>query len=313
MRRLSPSALLACPFALATLSGCAAGAPDGAGRDAAEGATSAAVVVIERTVSADETVRGSIVARFLRMRNGAVDDDALRMVGATLDLPAEGTCAPQLGGSDPGATIASSEPAIPRAVELLDVGAVAIESGEARTELEARSLPDIVDLVSGVVYATRSTEPFDARTLPGHGSYQLSMGGSAELDLPPFSMSATASGEPDGLHVDGKDVRANDGIVFTIGANVDVRWDVADDRAPDDLVYIDIAPSGATSPTGATIRCQFADRGSATLPATAFDSGTVSAGTLIVHRVHREMFHVGGIDSGVLRFDFARAIPFTRR
>jgi hypothetical protein len=322
VRHLSIAAGL--PLAIASLAGslaACAGAEPGT-PDAAEGASSAAVIVVERTVAPDDTVHGSIVARFLRMRAGSVDDDALRMVGATLDLPAPDTCAVQATVQVP-VTGDSPTPGEPRAVELLDVGPVAIEADGVRTALEARSLPDIVDLVSGVVYATRSIEAIEAGGLPSQGLYQLSLGGSGgELELPQFSISAAAPGEPDDLRIDGKDARPTDGLIaLAPGGSADLAWAVVDARAPGDLagdlVYVDIASSGSVAGGGQgipTTRCQFADRGTATLPASAFGpNGSLESGTLTVHRVHREAFHVGAIESGVVRFDFARSVPFTRR
>ncbi len=330
--------------------------------DAAEGAASAGLIVFERTVSADESTHGSAVARFLRMRNGSVDEQALRMVGATLELPATGTCAAAASTrTDPTGALSVDEADEPRAVELLDVGAVTVEASGTLVTLEGRSLPDIVDLVTGVLYSTRTSSGAPAAAtgrpgatdgelqapaaappglagLPATGTYVFQSTGSASTadadhSVPAFTVTAAAPGEPGELRVDGQDARSNDGVQLTVGARADLVWSVGDANNPDDVVYVELVPAVASTGAAAgaepvaTVRCTFADHGAASIPASAFalGHGEMTRGTLVVHRVHRELFHVAGrpateqtpghvgIDSGVVRFDFARAAEFTRR
>ena len=307
--------------------GCSAPVSESLTRDAADltvrGASSAAVVVVERTVSPDDSARGSIVARFLKMRAGSVDDEALRMVGATLDLPEEGTCATQLNASEAPAIVSL---AVPRAVELLDVGPITVDANGLHTALEARALPDIVDLLSGVVYSSRSVETPSVKTpsvnsgsvqsAAGRGLYQL-MSGGTDADHPPFTISASAPGEPDELRINALNPRAS--IELSSSEPIALVWD-ASGAAADDVIYVDVAfPAAhqdARQGEPQSFRCAFADVGSASIPVSAFgvvvDAGTTT-GTMTVHRVHREAFHVSGIESGVLRFDFARTVEFTRR
>ena len=324
-------------------------------RDATDGASSAGLVTFERTVTADGTAHCRAVARFVKMRTGSVDDQTLRMLGATLDLPPLGTCAPvALTPPDPDSIDAATvgEEDRPRAVELLDVGAMAVEANGVHTALEARSLPDIVDLITGVLYSTQIAAP-DSDGLPARGSYVIRSSGSsssldAEHSVPPFALSTTAPGTPDDLRVDGQDARATEGVVLTAGAWATISWSVSEASDPDDLVYVELRlPGPISSETGggraANVRCLFANRGSATIPAAAFvlndrdelrgpasleadtpSTGTteMKRGTIVVHRVHRETFQVAGptpqapgrvaIESGVVRFDFARAAEFTR-
>ena len=330
MASLLAPLMAACSAPLAT-----PGAGDTLERDAAEGAASAALVVVERTVTADETTHGNAVARFIRMRSGSVDDQTLRMVGATLDVPALGTCAPagalSLDAPAPvtndGANEGLSQEG-PRAVELLDVGALSVEANGVRSTLGARALPDIVDLVTGVLYST-SAAGLDLDGIPASASYVLRSTGSSrhtELDhgVPAFTIAATAPSEPEELRLDGQDARAADGVRLTSGEHVDVSWSVTDGNDPDDVVYVELVPSAGSVETGesaANVRCLFADRGAASIPASAFVSGhggepapaEMTHGLIVVHRVHREAFQVGGVDSGVIRFDFARAAEFSRR
>ncbi len=301
-------------------------------RDAAEGASSAALIVFERTATADDNAHGSAVARFIRMRSGFVDDQTLRMVGATLDLPGLGTCGaiaalPTTADSVSIDGLGADESDGPRAVELLDVGGVAVEANGARATLEARALPDIVDLVTGVLYSTRTA--FDSDGLPSRGAYLLRSSGSSSVAdgdhaVPPFTVSATAPGEPEELRIDGQDARGADGVALTAGARVELAWGVKEGSDPEDVVYVDLV-SATDAQQGPGVRCAFADRGSASIPAAAFAVGAaeMARGTLVVHRIHRETFQVPapvepsagrtGIEAGVVRFDFARSLEFTRR
>jgi hypothetical protein len=294
--------LLTLPVAIAALAGCATNvSATGEAADAEASTTATAVVVVERTVStagAGESTRAEAVARFVRMRSGAVDDDALRMVGAAVDFPALGSCA-QL----PSLPSARGSAAPVRAIALVDVGAVTVESGGVKTSLVPRQLPDVADVVSGVVYAAR---PSDA-ALPPRGKYLLRAAGSAELDVAPFVVSAAAPGEPSELRIAGQDARAAAGVAIAASAPVELTWEAG---APDDSIYVDVA-GAATTPALPTVRCLFTDSGRASIPAAAF--GGIDDGALTVHRLHREAFHVRGVDPGEVRFDFARVVAISRR
>lgn len=264
----------------------------------AELSSSSAVVLVERTVFVDDSARAEAVARFVRMRSGAVDDDALRMIGAAIEFPTLGTCAPLAAGQPP-----ESGPA--RAVELVDVGSIGLEANGVRTALQPRRLPDIVDLVSGVVYSTRASDP---DSFPSDASYVLHAAGRLDLDLAPFTASATAPHEPEELRVAGQDPRAPGGIVLPSDTATSLAW-TAGNR--DDVVYVDVSqpPPPGTNSGPSNIRCLFEDAGHAVIAANALTSDD---GTLTVHRVHREPFQAAGIDTGEIRFDFARTVSFRR-
>jgi hypothetical protein len=265
--------------------------------DAETNATSA-VVVVERTVGASDA-RANAVARFVRMRSGAVDEDALRMVGATVDFPALGSCV-----TAPAAKRAGTA----RALELLDVGAISLEANGLRTSLQARQIPDVVDLLSGVVYATPTA---DADALPAGSVYVLRAAGSVDQDVAPFAVSASAPDEPSQVRIAGQDIGGNGGLVaLANGAAVDVSWEAG---SSDDFVYLDVTgererDGERDAPTAA--RCLFSDLGRGTLIPAAF--GETTSGTITIHRLHREPFRAKGVDSGEVRFDFARVVTFSR-
>jgi hypothetical protein len=278
--RLSLLTLL--PLVPASL-GCA-GNVSGAPGDAEAATTTSAVIVVERAIDAADGSRAEGSARFVRVRAPASVDDALRAIGAALELPARGTCASvaSLGGR-----IGRGEPMA--VVELIDVGAVSLEADGVQTHLLPRQLPDVTDVVSGVVYA-RAAEP---ALLPVSAHYIVHVAGGQDLD--PFRVTATAPGDPSAVHIVGED---SQGTVVTRGPTVDLAWTP---DASDDLVYVDVRPNG--------VRCVFGNVGHAAVSTLFFDD----AGTLVVHRLHREPLHAPGIDSGEVRFDFARAVAYVRR
>jgi hypothetical protein len=288
------SPYLALPLLCAAGFGCSASLATQADPDAEVSSSSAAIVMIERTVSVDDSARAEAVARFVRMRSGAVDNDALRMVGAAIDFPAMGTCTPS-----PAAHALETGPA--RAVRLIDVGVVGLEANGMQTSLQARRLPDIVDLVSGVVYSTRAPDP---DTFPSEVSYTLHAAGRTELDLAPLRASATAPHDLEDLLVAGQDPRTPGGPFLPPEAAAGLTWR---EGSHDDVVYVDVSQSTAVG--ASNVRCLFEDSGHAVLAASAL---TNEDGLLIVHRLHREAFTSPGIDTGEIRFDFARTISFHR-
>jgi hypothetical protein len=250
-----------------------------------EGAPStAAIVVVQRTI--DESASAETVARFLRVPGGAASDDALRLVGAPVDFPAAGACV-SVGSDTPTTALDQGI-----SVELLDVGTVTVAANGVETTLLARQVPDVVDLVSGVVYARAA----DVDQLPAVAPYELRVMGAAAGDA--FVVSAYAPADLTGLVVSQQDTRA---VTLGAGTSVDLEW------APgsvDDLVYVDMDASERMP----TLRCAFADASGRGSIAAALvpDSGTLS-----VHRLRRTHFAAKGVDSGEMRFDFARVVALS--
>jgi hypothetical protein len=253
---------------LVTLAGCSAGydLPDA---EAQTSTSASAVIVVERGPSGD-----AIVARFVRARQGLVDDQALRTAGVQ-DLPAVGTCVTSFDGP--------SSPA--HAVDLLDVGAVTFES----TALLPRKLPDPAGMVDGYFYAARTSDAFAAT------SSRVSLRASGGADLPEgFAVSVASPRE-----------LADIGTASTANG-IDITWQVSDATDADarDLVYVDVLAPNVVA------RCSANDVGRLSVPANVL--GNVDEGSLSVHRVHRESFKTRGIDPGEVRFDLARVVAFRR-
>jgi hypothetical protein len=274
--------------ATATLSCAAFGCSANVSADAptaSEGAPStAAIVVVQRTI--DESASAETVARFLRVPGGAATDDALRLVGAPVDFPAPGACVSV--GSDTSPTALDQG----ISVELLDVGTVAVAANGVETTLLARQVPDVVDLVSGVVYARAA----DVDQLPAIAPYELRVTGAAAGGA--FVVTASAPDDLASLTVSQQGTHA---ITLGAGVSLDLEWTAG---AADDLVYVDVDASERMP----TLRCAFADvNGHGSISAALVPD----AGTLSAHRLRRTHFTAKGVDSGEMRFDFARVVAFS--
>lgn len=283
--RPSGLALLALIPATAGCAGTVSSSSDGVD---AETTTTSALVSVERTSDPAAGSRAEASARFLRVLATSSPDDALRAIGAALELPAAGTCASI-------ATRAGDGPAQLPLVELVDVGGVTLEAGGVETRMSPRQLPDVTDVVSGVVYA-RGTDP---ALLPDSTRYVVRVTGTPGFE--PFAVSALAAGDPAEIRIAGED---DSGTLLATGAALDVSWP---ETGSDDVIYLDIRPTG--------VRCTLGNEGDNATRAHASVSTMLldDAGTLVIHRLHREALRAPSVDSGEIRFDFARTVAYVRR
>lgn len=187
---------------LLTATGCSAVVTASSEEADAQSTSVTGVVVVDRTVS-DESSRGEASARFVRLR-GPIDNGALRLVGAGLELPPVGEC-----------SAVRNEGASSRSVELLDVGAISIEAtGGQRVALAQRQVPDVVDLVSGSMYSAR----IDEAALPSGTDVAVLVGGSN--DVPAFSVRAKTPEAPSAVR---------------LASSGDLSW-----AAGSDAIYVDV-------------------------------------------------------------------------
>ncbi len=283
--RLSLVGLIAAAPAALGCTGAVAGAD---GVDAEPASHTNAVVAVERTSDPVEGVQAQASARFLRVSATTSTDEALSAVGASLDLPAIGTCAAVATLGETAGTAAGPAPI----VELVDVGSVSLEAAGGETLLWPRQLPDVTDVVSGVVYARAAADP---SALPPSSRYVVRVGGAG---LAPLELAAWAPGPADDIRLGGEDA----GQVVASGASIDLAWTPS--LAGDDLVYVDVSPHD--------VRCVFGDSGRASLSTVFLDE----QGALVLHRLHREWtsgWATRGIETAEVRFDFARRVGYTRR
>jgi hypothetical protein len=294
--------LLTGALASLTAIGCVAPGDDRPDAEATS-TTATAVIVVERTTGPGDAIRGdAVIARFVRVHQGSVDDQALRLAGAGWDLPAVGTCS--------AAAQDATQPALqPRAVDLLDVGVLTVEGPlDARalgalpksTILLPRLMPDPTGSVSGVFYSARSNEAFTpAARLQLHTSGGPDMPEGFRVDVPsPHDVA---------------DVRVAPSAGGGGGAGgLDIAWE-GEQAANDarDLVYVDVfssAERGGRPSSVLVARCTALDVGQLSIPAASL--GGTEEGTLSVHRLHRESFRAKGIEPGEIRFDIARVVAF---
>jgi acyl-coenzyme A thioesterase PaaI-like protein len=283
---LSLPLLLIAPVAL----GCAGNVSGSPGSGDVEATATHGLVVIQRTVDAVDGVHAEASARFVSVPAWSSMSDAFRAIGAALDLPEPGTCVSQ---SHPaGGTTGEVVPV----VELSDVGSVVLEVAGGATRLVPRQLPDVTDVVSGLVYA-RTTE---ATFLPAAAPYVMHVGGASGLGA--FDVEAVAPGDPSDVRVAGEDSM---GPLTVSGPFVEISWSR---DGSDDVVFTDVQPAG--------VRCVFsgdqATRGDGLAHGTVSTSLLDEAGTLVVHRLRREPMVAPGIADGEVRFDFARSVPYVR-
>jgi len=251
--------------------------------DADAAATTTALVVIERQAAPGQGARAEASARFVRVSAPTTSEDALRAIGAGLDLPPRGMCTSYTSlSAGAGAMVA------PR-VELVLAGEVSVEAGGVATPLLPRQLPDVTDVVNGVVYAKAA----DPALMPSAAPYVLHVGGTRDLDA--FDVSVQAPADPSEVLVVGEGAT---GVVHVAGRLIEFTWTL---NGPADPVYVDVNPSG--------VRCSLGETGYGSVPSSLLHD----TGTLTVHRLRREMFHATGIVSGEVRFDFSRSIPYSHR
>jgi hypothetical protein len=242
--------------------------------------------VVERTAGPGDAIRGdAVIARFVRVRQGAVDDPALRMAGVAEDIPLTPSCFVPTDSGELGAAIQQG-----RSVELLDVGPVLINSDTSakNTLLPPRSMPDPAGVVSGVFYSSKTADVFS-----GGARVSLRSNGGPDL-LDGFAATVTAP----------RDV--TDVQVTSLATGLDVSWDASESDVRD-LVYVDVL---SPAPRVAA-RCTTIDVAGRLLVPHANIAG-IDEGQLAVHRLHKESFKAKGIEPGEVRFDVARIVTFRR-
>jgi hypothetical protein len=180
-----------------------------------------------------------------------------------------------------------------------------------KTPLVARHVPDPAGVLSGVMYNARIGDASLAGSArasvraAGAPNDPEAVGFVAQVAVPADVANLRFAGQ------DPKEFSASQGPV-------EVTWLVPDrsdrsDRIADleDLVIFEVR---GTDPSRPTSRCTFPDTGRAIVPI------VVDEGTVVVHRIHRERFHLDfstpksrrDRDEGEIRFDTSRTIAFTR-
>lgn len=154
----------------------------------------------------------------------------------------------------------------------------------------------MTDVVTGVVYA-RAADP---TLFPPASRYVIHVSGGPDVD--PFDVSAVAPADPADVHIAGEDPT---GVGIAAGTPIDLSWTP---DATDDALFVDVQPAAVRCTIDGGQRSGEAP-GRASVPASVLDE----AGTLVVHRMHRETLVARGLEGGEVRFDFSQSVAYVRR
>ena len=266
--------MLGCALAVALGAACtAAGGVDDAGAAAMEARVgSFGVVRIDRDSEAELSGARAVLGAAFAQYRGLDGRDVLALLGShSAEIE---TCRVQ--GMEEGAF------ATPDAeVELIDAGELEVRVAGTRTELFARTFPDLAGMVGGVFYAE------DATLAPARADVDEYVVAASGRELPSFEVVAVA---PPGLTevlVDG--AAAEDGVSIERGFDVTFEWDAGDPR---DRVEIEIAAAGQV------VECAARDDGSFRLDGqTLAWLGADEEARVVVSRVRTQPFDVAGLDA----------------
>jgi hypothetical protein len=274
--------------------GCANEAP--AVVDGGEHAKTVALISVDRSDPAAPDAPGSAsaIARFVSVPEFTDPSRLLVTAGATLELPAPGSCQVADGQDD----VESAAPAqVP--IEFVEAGEVTLAASGVTTPLVPHAFPAVGTFASGVLYTTRDRE---SSALPSAVPYLLSVTGSSSIGAVRAVVDAPAA--PASVQVGRLDLTELDGI--RTSRAIDVSWERGESS---DVVYVElVAYDGSPS-----VVCSFADQaGFGTVPSGTF-TGT-GGGRLALHRLRTRHLGAPNAATGEIRFDFqvGASVEFSR-
>lgn len=294
--------LLTITALLAWLSGCAtpgdAEVPSGEDPGAVRGYLS-----VERTSpwnSDTQRTRETASATFLRLQEGGDPSMAARLVGASLDLPPDGTCSP-LEVVEPTVPLRTLNP-----VELLRVGDVTVRSNTSSTRLVARAYPDVAHLISGVVYTS------SGRETPGvSGQVVFDIGGTE--GIPGFTVDVPMPSVVEKLSLNGVEVN-DERDWLTFGDAVELQWHATEEdislpsslqaKIAPDRFFVDLSVVDARQ-IPRTLRCSGGAEARFQVPL-RFNEQTQSV-TLTAHRLRTVQLTSSSQLNSEIRLDSARS------
>ena len=276
-------------LALGFLVGCSAQVIDeGEGPDAHDASTFGSVSV-ERSEALRGAVRTRVSASFMRV-SGAIDQRLAReiVVPTPTHQSHEGGLAMDgcLLRADARERLPSSISG--GAIELLDVGEIAVRSSEAEDHVLApRAFPDVGDLVGGIIYTSRD----DTGALSA-GLYTIETAGSDDVDA--FVVQARAPEPPHEVEIAGEALRPD--FELTVGEPLALSWRRG---GSGDVIVVEIDGDGTT------VSCRFEDDGVAVVPESFVLPEHEGAIELTVRRLRRVTVEPPGLDSAVIDFVFS--------
>lgn len=255
---------------------------------------------IERSSSpAGESTRAYALARFARISD-AQPTRTLELLGLKESYPELGSCYQADFAGDPALAGLGW-------VELLEAGEITINAAGQTTTLAPISFPSVKNLVSGVVYSSRSQA---AEPLPEAEAYRISAAGSSSLS--PFELQAEAPASLSELFV--QDTPFAELSEVSLNQSLDLSWapgSTADLEASGEAYFADQVVL-ELSDGYSTLVCSFSDQaGSASIPAAQLKGFTASQdfATLSLHRIRTVKFSVEELNDSELHFDFEVETP----
>ncbi|MDP3275427.1 MAG: hypothetical protein Q8Q09_09555 [Deltaproteobacteria bacterium] len=247
-------------------------------------AHSTALLVIERNAGESLTPSAQIGARFVRYTG--IPAEVLPSLLGTPALPAELGCH----------VLSDDLQMAPRAeVQLVNVGALDVHSDGQAIHLVPRRVPDLFQLVSGVVYAAEGE-------LAG-SRWQFRAEGNRHASVPSFEVEALAPSSLLSVTLDAQSVAPSSTLTLGTAPHV-LRWSRGESS---DRVTITFEPASpdASQPV---IRCVADD----SLGVFQLDSAwsdrvtrTLPGGRVTVHRMRTRPFALQGFESAAVVFDLS--------
>jgi hypothetical protein len=260
-----------------------------------------AFIAMEQVSTTSLEGRAIATARIIRTPSAPLDETSLHMAGVTLPLPSPNHCVSLEELRRPNLDQRRAR----QALQLLDIGAIVLENQGTISALNARPIPDVTGLISGVLY----TLQLNSESLPTTGSYTVLFEAKSRQEDSPIVLRAEAPGYPLGLKVAETEL-ARGAATLVTGGPLSFQWLPG---RPEDLIYIDIMPKAVAGSANSTagVRCSFQDMGQATIPPWTNDQ--LDESTVLVHRLHRERYQPKGFAAAELRFDQAIAFDIASK
>lgn len=270
---------------LAAMCGCSSSGSEDAGAEIPSGASSLALVRLERLAESEAEppamVANAKVARYSGVDTGSV----LKLLGADLRDGESCTVASRLG---------DFSMAPDARVELLSVGEISLRAGERAHTLSPRLFPDLASTASGWFYGAKAELPLGRLESE---DYVLSAQG--EHGVGRFEVSLTAPNEVAGMELSGASLER--AAVLGRGGDAELTWDPDDLR---DRLELEVYAGGSV------LSCSLQDDGQFVIPHTKLASLEPDAhASMVVRRVRVTETEMQGISTAYVRFATTRTFP----
>jgi len=243
----------------------------------------------------NRTERFEVAGHFVRYE-GLGTVEVAEIIGEDIPYDVElDTCSHAL----PDLLSSSQDPLeLTRQVELIDVGNITVRFGSRKQLLPARNFPDLMNLITGVIYAGDETQGFSFN--PSH-RFELRTYGSGDVD--PFVLVGRSPGDLSISSIGDVDPDMVESLMISQGEVLEVKWDSPEEDSAGEAI-IEISWNMFDIPYH--VECRVNDDGDFTVPGeiTAMipenPAGTDALISIIRVRTFRSVAR--GLDSVEFRF-----------